>query len=198
MSVRVVAYAPRRVRLARTRSGKIDRLRQICEYPVVDDPNRRIVVHLDRVHPLVAERLGVLDRRAQIPRGTDSRVHATGVTREQPLDRVVQLLLIVEAGLTAEIKIGVAAAPDGAVPEDPPHVAEPLWLRHVRRRGRSGLTTAAALRRKPGAARLAGNLDALRRRVVLEILPQRRDASLAVVGERSLVVHQARHAEDGR
>src|SRR3954454_18024421 len=157
MSVRVVAYASRRGRVATTGSGKIDRLRQICEDRVVDDPNRRIVVHLDRVHPLVAERLGVLDRRTQIPRGTDSRVHAAGVTREQPLDGVVQLLLIVKAGLTAEIKIGVAAAPEGAVPEDAPHVAEPLWLRHVRRRGGSCLTTAAALSRKPGAAGLAEN-----------------------------------------
>src|SRR3954471_7876969 len=143
-------------------------LHQIREDPVVHDPNRRILAHLDGVHALVAKRLGVLDRRTQIPRGTDSRVHAAGVTRKQALDRIVQLLLSVEAGLTAEVKIGVAAAPNRAFPQDAPDVAEALRLRHVRnRRGRSRLTATAARGRYAGAARLAGNLDALRSGVVL-------------------------------
>src|SRR5436190_22746124 len=83
------------------------RLRQIREDPVVHDPNRRVLAHLDGVHALVTKRLGVFDRRTQIPRGTDSRVHATGVAWKQALDRIVQLLLVVKAGLTAEVKIGV-------------------------------------------------------------------------------------------
>src|SRR3954466_350786 len=146
---------------------KASRSRQVREDRVIHDPNRRIFAHLDGVHTLVAKRLGVLDRRTQVPRGTDSRVHAAGVTRQQALDGIVQLLLVVEAGLTAEVEVGVAAAPERALPEDAPYVAETLRLRHVRwRSGRRRLATAAR-RRKPGAARLAGNLDALRRRVVL-------------------------------
>src|SRR6476619_2768186 len=103
---------------------------QIREDRVVHDPNRRIVVHLDGVHALVAKRLGVLDRRTQIPSRTDTRVHTAGVTREQALDRIVQLLLVVEAGFAAEVKVGVAAAPESAFPEDAPHVAESLRLGH--------------------------------------------------------------------
>jgi len=59
------------------------------ENRVVNDPNRRVFAHLDGVHTFIAKRLGVLDGRTQIPCRTDSRVHAAGVTREQPLDRVV-------------------------------------------------------------------------------------------------------------
>ena len=122
-------------------------LRQIREDRVVHDPNRRILVHFDRVHALVAKRLGVLDRRTQIPRRTDTRVHTAGVTREQAFDRIVQLLLVVEAGFAAEVKVGVAAAPDGAFPEDPPYVAEPLRLGHGRRGARP------PGRRHPGSVR---------------------------------------------
>src|SRR5687767_8939046 len=147
-------------------------LSEIREDSIVDDADGGVLAHLDRVEPLVTDRLGVPDGDAHVPGGADARVHAAGRPGQQSLDRVVQLLLVVEARLAAKIEVRVPAGRLSALPEDAPDVPQPLLVRHRRRWWRRRALPAIAGSRKAAAAGFARDHDALRARVVLQVLPE--------------------------
>src|SRR5687767_4279480 len=129
-------------------------LSEIREDSIVDDPDGGVLVHLDRVEPLVADGLGVPDGDAHVPGGADPRVHAAGGSRHQSLDRVMELLLVMEPGFASEIKVRVGVGRLRALPEDAPDVTETLLVRHRRRWWRRALAAIAG-GRKAAAARFA-------------------------------------------
>src|SRR4030095_6076479 len=105
-------------------------LRDVRENRVVDDANRRIRVHLDRVKALVSDRFSERDRPADVPVRARFDVHAARRALHQALDRVVKLLLVSEAAGAAEVEVRVAAGLFDALVEDAPHIAQTLRLRH--------------------------------------------------------------------
>src|SRR5687768_5482120 len=122
-------------------------LSEIREDSIVDDPDGGVLAHLDRVEPLVADGLGVPDGDADVPGGADTRVHAAGRPGQQSLDRVVQLLLVVEARLAAKIEVRVPAGRLSALPKDAPDVPQALLVRHRGRWRRRALPASAGGRK---------------------------------------------------
>src|SRR5262245_4944138 len=140
-------------------------LRDVRQNRVVDDADRRVRVHLDRVETLVSNRLGERDGLADVPVRARLDVHAARVALHEAFDGVVELLLVLETARAAEVEIRVAAGLFDALVQNAPDVAQPLFLRHRWRGGRrsgSRLAAAAAGGGYAGGGRPVGDQECLR------------------------------------